>query len=147
MREWRYENDSIQIGLFRNYLSFLSVGKQNAAHYCTYSSSTGEMFNPVSKTTRLDNICFFARDIAIAKSKHKASTYACIGKICDVSNKIVGVCFQDNTIAFGLCSAGAPFYYYGITWIPARIGNFIHYKVWDVITYPFINFNGCTVEV
>ena len=25
--------------------------------------------------------------------------------------------------------------------------NHIHYKVWDEITYPFLNFNGCTVEV
>ena len=29
------------------------------------------------------------------------------------------------------------------TWI----SNHIHYKVWDEITYPFLNFNGCTVEV
>ena len=26
-------------------------------------------------------------------------------------------------------------------------GNYIHYKVWDEITYPFLNFNGYTVEV
>ena len=24
---------------------------------------------------------------------------------------------------------------------------YIHYKVWDEITYPFLNFNGATVEV
>ena len=24
--------------------------------------------------------------------------------------------------------------------------NYIHYKVWDEITYPFPNFNGATVE-
>ena len=29
----------------------------------------------------------------------------------------------------------------------AWISNYIHYKVWDEITYPFLNFNGCTVEV
>ena len=29
------------------------------------------------------------------------------------------------------------------TWI----SNYIHYKVWDEITYPFLNFNGTTVEV
>ena len=37
-----------------------------------------------------------------------------------------------------------------LTWIdliPAWISNYIHYKVWDEITYPFPNFNGCTVEV
>ena len=30
---------------------------------------------------------------------------------------------------------------------PAWISNHIHYKVWDEITYPFLNFNGATVEV
>ena len=33
------------------------------------------------------------------------------------------------------------------TLIPAWISNYIHYKVWDEITYPFLNFNGATVEV
>ena len=31
--------------------------------------------------------------------------------------------------------------------INQRICNYIHYKVWDEITYPFLNFNGATVEV
>ena len=30
---------------------------------------------------------------------------------------------------------------------PAWISNHIHYKLCDEITYPFLNFNGCTVEV
>ena len=34
-----------------------------------------------------------------------------------------------------------------LTLITAWISNYIHYKVWDEITYPFLNFNGCTVEV
>ena len=34
-----------------------------------------------------------------------------------------------------------------LTLIPTLISNYIHYKVWDDITYPFINFNGATVEV
>ena len=25
--------------------------------------------------------------------------------------------------------------------------TYIHYKVWDEITYPFLNFNGATLEV
>ena len=41
----------------------------------------------------------------------------------------------------------APFYLHGLTLIPAWISNYIHYKVWDEITYPFLNFNGATVEV
>ena len=33
------------------------------------------------------------------------------------------------------------------TLIPAWIINYIHYKVWDDITFPFPNFNGASVEV
>ena len=40
-----------------------------------------------------------------------------------------------------------PFYEHGLTLIPAWISNYIHYNVWDEITYPFLNFNGVTVEV
>ena len=39
------------------------------------------------------------------------------------------------------------FYKHGLTLIPAWISNYIHYKVWDEITYPFLNFNRATVEV
>ena len=34
-----------------------------------------------------------------------------------------------------------------VTLIPAWISNYIQYNVWDEITYPFLNFNGATVEV
>ena len=34
-----------------------------------------------------------------------------------------------------------------ITLIPAWISNHTPGKVWDGITYPFLNFNGCAVEV
>ena len=34
-----------------------------------------------------------------------------------------------------------------LTLIPVWICNHTHYKVWDEITYPFLNFNGATVEV
>ena len=34
-----------------------------------------------------------------------------------------------------------------LTLIQARISNYTHYNVWDEITYPFLNFNGATVEV
>ena len=40
-----------------------------------------------------------------------------------------------------------PFSWRVLTLIPARISNYIHYKVWDEITYPFLNFNGATIEV
>ena len=37
-----------------------------------------------------------------------------------------------------------------LTWInfsPSMISNCIYHNVWDEITYPFPNFNGCTIEV
>ena len=34
-----------------------------------------------------------------------------------------------------------------LTLIPAWISNHLPGKVWYEITYPFQNFNGCTVEV
>ena len=40
----------------------------------------------------------------------------------------------------------APFWH-GLTLIPLCKSNCIHYELWDEITYPFPNFNGCTVEV
>ena len=40
-----------------------------------------------------------------------------------------------------------PFYQHGLTWIPARMNNHMRSKVCDDGTYPFPNFNGCTVEV
>ena len=40
-----------------------------------------------------------------------------------------------------------PFYWHGLTLIPAWISNDMHGNVWDKITYPFLNFNDCTVEV
>ena len=46
---------------------------------------------------------------------------------------------EDNTCG--------PFYEHGLTLIPAWISNHMPSKVMDGITYPFLNFNGCTVEV
>ena len=37
------------------------------------------------------------------------------------------------------------FYKHGLTLIPARLSNCIHYKVWGEITYPFPNL--CPVRV
>ena len=41
--------------------------------------------------------------------------------------------------------SSGPFYLQGLTLIPAWISNYIHYKMWGEITYPFLNFNGATV--
>ena len=40
-----------------------------------------------------------------------------------------------------------PFHWYGLTSIPAWISDYIHYIMWNEITYPIPNFNGVTVEV
>ena len=45
-----------------------------------------------------------------------------------------------------MLQASGPIYLHGLTLIPERISNYIHYKMWDEISYPFLNFNGCTVE-
>ena len=39
------------------------------------------------------------------------------------------------------------FYLHSLTLISSWTSNYIHYKLWDGITYPFPNFNGATVEV
>ena len=41
----------------------------------------------------------------------------------------------------------SPFYWYGLTLILAWISNQMSRKVWDKIIYPFLNFNGASVEV
>ena len=43
-------------------------------------------------------------------------------------------------------SNSGPFYKHGLILIPAWIGNYIRSNVWNEITYPFLNFNGVTVE-
>ena len=36
--------------------------------------------------------------------------------------------------------------YQKIPGVPAWVSNNLPGKVWDEITYPFLNYNGCTVE-
>ena len=50
--------------------------------------------------------------------------------------------FVCNMSTWGTINTRAPFYSHGLTLIPAWINNHIHYKVWDEITYPFLNFDG-----
>ena len=38
-------------------------------------------------------------------------------------------------------------YFHRLILISAWISIYIHYKVWDEITYPFSHFNGTAVEV
>ena len=34
-----------------------------------------------------------------------------------------------------------------LTWFNFNPSNYIHFKVWDEVIYPSLNFNGATVEV
>ena len=54
------------------------------------------------------------------------------------------VVYQRYGLVWDCCG---PFKKHGLTLIPAWISNYTHYDVWDERTYPFLNFNGCTVEV
>ena len=56
-------------------------------------------------------------------------------------------CFWGKLGTDLLCLLGPLLLTCGLTLIPAWISNYIHYNVWDEITYPFLNFNGATVEV
>ena len=49
--------------------------------------------------------------------------------------------FPDVLAKLGVTSRG-PF-----TLTPAWMDDYSHYHAWDEITYPFPNFNGCTVEI
>ena len=48
---------------------------------------------------------------------------------------------------FYIKDTSSRFYLHGFTLIPAWINNNMLGKVWDEINYPFLNFNGATVEV
>ena len=51
------------------------------------------------------------------------------------------ICLMHNRLQ------GPLLHWYGLTLIPALISNHMDSKGWDEITYPFLNINGCTVEV
>ena len=57
------------------------------------------------------------------------------------------VCGCPHKLTAGELDPSGSFYYHGLTLIPSWICNYIHYDVWDEITYPFPNFNGATIVV
>ena len=70
--------------------------------------------------------------------------------ILEVSQYLYGYNYPQITpcmVPLQNLTSWGPFYWHSLTLIPAWISNYIHYKVWDEITYPFPNFNGVTVEV
>ena len=60
-----------------------------------------------------------------------------------INGKAVGM----DVEVVGSSPTCGPFYWHGLTLIPAWINNYIHYKMCDEIAYPFLNFNGATIEV
>ena len=65
---------------------------------------------------------------------HPWSTYWCLS-----SNKFQWLDLREGH--------QGPVYWQGLNLIPARICGYIPYRGGDEITYPFPNFNGCTVEI
>ena len=59
----------------------------------------------------------------------------------------MGIAIPGKTVFLIETAPRGPFYKHGLTLIPAWISDYIHYKVWYEITYPFLNVNGATVEV
>ena len=57
------------------------------------------------------------------------------------------VCLSPSWTIKHIESARGPIYKRGLTLIPAWISNHPPGKMWDEITYPFLNFNSGTVEV
>ena len=81
-----------------------------------------------------------------AKYKYFLSwTYSLVkcGLFCSGPNLLMTL----SEINFFTHDCWVPFYYHGLTFISAWISNYIHYNVWDKITYPFPNFNCATIEV
>ena len=60
-----------------------------------------------------------------------------------VLNYIIMCCIQSCLVV----DLWRPIFYHGLTLIPVWISNHMSGKLWDKNTYPFPNFNGCTVEV
>ena len=62
--------------------------------------------------------------------------------VLSVYMDIILTLYITHTNCYLTLTPGPPF-----TLIPAWICNYVPSKVWDKITYPFLNFNGATVEV
>ena len=63
--------------------------------------------------------------------------------IVELSFKILCITILQHSAKY----CWALFYQHGLTLILAWISNYTHYNVWNQTTYPFLNFNGATVEL
>ena len=75
-----------------------------------------------------------------------------VRRLDSIAAELHAICQIDIDILTLKCTPSiqhiwGPLYLYGLTFIPVWISNYIHYKVFDEIAYPFLNFNGEAVEV
>ena len=83
----------------------------------------------------------------VSKFLHNACSFvtlALCGRFDFWSNRSVGI--PASVGAYGVFNWG-PFYKHELTLISGGINNYIHYKVWDEVKYPFQNLYGCTVDM
>ena len=126
----RFINTSLQFwplngmekGCWLEFDAFVYIGGDNPIMEFNRYTVTPSMFNLF--TTVMSNNGNFSNEPGIAGNPENSTSLA--------------FCERDP------CS---PFYWHGLTLIPAWISNHMPNKMWDDITYPFLNFNSCTVEV
>ena len=71
----------------------------------------------------------------------KRAVISLVMHICITNHPISFVAAGDDQVK----TTSGPFYLHGLTLISAWISNYIHYKLWDEITYPLLNFNGTSL--
>ena len=59
---------------------------------------------------------------------------------CSNVRDVVGTEMHHPIVICLQYTASGPFYQHGLTLIQTWISNYIHYKIWGEITYPFLNF-------
>ena len=76
-------------------------------------------------------------------------TILSLDKMLDILKTVCSMVYHHynlfNKALFGVFYSWGPFYWHGL--ISAWISNHMPSEVWDEITYPFPNLNGCTFEV
>ena len=86
--------------------------------------------------------CDASFDISLNKPFNKLSSYLWF----DTTYLVYKYFTWDPNSDIFVCTWG-PFYKHGLTFISARISNYIYHKMWDEITCPFRNFNCAIAEV
>ena len=125
-------NNLDRLWYFLRILSFI-------CEFCT--SLIQNTFRVLKKWT--SNVC---SNSGIKESKwriHSSVAFSCLVSCLGLSKKNSST----KRYSVSMFTSRPPCYKHGLTLIPAWIRNYTLGKVWDEITYPFLNFSGCTVEV